>query len=79
MRGYGNMVMLRRGKFYTVYAHNSQNKVRVGDSVIRGEEIAEVGATGSATGPHLHFEVRIDDGSGSLRSVDPELLYVDPL
>jgi murein DD-endopeptidase MepM/ murein hydrolase activator NlpD len=56
---YGNVVIIRHpGNFETVYAHNRRNRVRRGDIVRKGQVIAEVGATGNATGPHLHFEVR---------------------
>lgn len=57
--GYGKVVIIRHGKLYaTVYAHNRKNRVRKGDFVDQGEAIAEVGQTGNATGPHLHFEIR---------------------
>jgi murein DD-endopeptidase MepM/ murein hydrolase activator NlpD len=44
--------------FVTRYAHASKRMVRVGDVVLRGAKIGEVGSTGRATGTHLHFEVR---------------------
>lgn len=56
---YGQMVEIDHGNdFITRYAHASKLLVKVGDVVQRGRKIAEVGATGRATGPHLHFEVR---------------------
>jgi lipoprotein NlpD len=59
-RGYGNLVLIGHGRgVVTVYAHNSQNLVEQGDHVLRGEPIARVGRSGNATGPHLHFEVRV--------------------
>ena len=60
--GYGNMVILRhRDKSETVYAHLSSfaEGLRLGQAVQQGESIGEVGATGWATGPHLHYEFRI--------------------
>lgn len=59
LKGYGNVVIVKhKDEFFTVYAHNSLNKVSKGKKVDRGTVIGDVGATGRATGPHLHFEVR---------------------
>ena len=56
---YGNLVIVRHaGGIMTIYAHHDSNLVRPGQRVRTGEVIARVGATGRATGPHLHFEVR---------------------
>ena len=57
--GYGNMVVIKHeNRYYTVYAHNRVNKVSKGDRVRKGEVIAELGNSGRARGPHLHFEIR---------------------
>jgi lipoprotein NlpD len=59
-RGYGKIVLVaHKGDVVTVYAHNSENLARAGDRVQEGAAIARVGRTGNATGPHLHFEVRV--------------------
>lgn len=60
-RGYGNVIYVKHpnGEDSTVYAHLSRINVSKGQSVHQGEKIGEVGATGVATGPHLHFEFRV--------------------
>lgn len=59
MRGYGNLVLLKhKDDFFSVYAHNSVNLVKVGAKVKKGQLVSRVGRTGRATGPHLHFEIR---------------------
>jgi murein DD-endopeptidase MepM/ murein hydrolase activator NlpD len=56
---YGKVVILKHiGRWATVYAHNRKNRVDEGDFVEKGDVIAEVGDTGNASAPHLHFEVR---------------------
>jgi murein DD-endopeptidase MepM/ murein hydrolase activator NlpD len=60
--GYGNVIILRHERGYaTVYAHNRRHHVKNGQTVRRGQLIAEVGQTGRTTGPNLHFEVRKDN------------------
>lgn len=59
--GYGNAVDIRHSDgIVTRYGHTSKLFVRVGDVVMPGQKIAEVGSTGRSTGPHLHFEVIVD-------------------
>lgn len=64
---YGKIVVLQHGDgIQTFYAHNRKNSVKAGECVKLGEEIAEVGASGNATGYHVHFEIRKNG-----RPIDP--------
>lgn len=68
---YGNYVLIDHGNgYHTLYAHASKLYVKAGDYVEQGQVIAAVGTTGSSTGNHLHFEVRVNG-----EKVDP-LKYV---
>ena len=59
LRGYGKVIIVRHGKGYaSVYAHNSANHVKQGQVVKQGQKLAEIGKTGRATAPNLHFEIR---------------------
>ncbi|MCL2111183.1 MAG: peptidoglycan DD-metalloendopeptidase family protein [Clostridiales bacterium] len=59
--GYGNLIIVDNGSgIFTLYAHNSANLVSKGDVVHRGNVIGLVGSTGNSTGPHIHFEVRVN-------------------
>ncbi|HCM73957.1 MAG TPA: peptidase M23, partial [Armatimonadetes bacterium] len=61
MRGYGNTVIIDHGGgFSTLYGHCSRLFVRAGQRVNQGDRIAAVGSTGLSTGPHLHFEIRVN-------------------
>lgn len=61
MSGYGNVVIIDHGGgFSTLYAHESRLSAGQGESVSQGQVVGYVGATGDATGPHLHFETRVN-------------------
>ena len=60
-RGYGNVVIVDHGKGHTtLYAHLNSMAVRKGEKISQSQHLGTVGRTGWATGPHLHFEFRID-------------------
>ena len=66
--GYGKMVEVDHGNgFATRYGHLSQIDVEIGQSVKIGQIVGRVGSTGRSTGPHLHYETRVDGDA-----VDPQ-------
>lgn len=66
---FGNYLKIQNDDIVTIYGHCKKLYKKQGEKVSIGEEIGEVGSTGNATGPHLHFEIRRQE-----RSIDPELL-----
>lgn len=69
--GYGNVVTIdHQNGYVTLIAHNHRNFVRLGEEVDRSTKIATVGATGRATGPHMHIEVTLNG-----RQVNPEQFF----
>jgi len=62
--GYGRMIIIDHGNGYqSLYAHLNTYFVEVGQSVAKGEAIGQCGSTGNSTGPHLHFEIRLNGAS----------------
>lgn len=71
--GYGNLVVIDHGMgVKTKYGHLYRIEVKVGDKVIRGQEIGALGNTGRSTGPHLHYEVVVNK-----HAVDPRQYFID--
>lgn len=79
----GNYIIVYHGSYWTLYLHNEVNLVNKGDQVEKGEIIGRLGSTGRSSGPHLHFEIRLDDGTGEWlgyyqhRPIDP-LRFFNP-
>ena len=70
---YGNYIETDHGYGYrTIYGHLSNRKVKLGDKIIRGQKIGEVGNTGKSTAPHLHYEIKYRG-----KNVDPKNFYLD--
>ena len=61
MKDFGRVVVLNHGNgFSTLYAHLNKIRVKYGETVRQGQRIGDVGSSGLSTGPHLHFEIRVD-------------------
>ncbi|MGM0651206.1 MAG: M23 family metallopeptidase [Bacillota bacterium] len=79
----GNYIIIYHGSYWSLYLHNEVNLVDKGDQVEQGDIIGRLGSTGRSTGPHLHFEIRLDDGTGEWmgyyqhKPIDP-LRYFNP-
>ncbi|MDD5558598.1 M23 family metallopeptidase [Candidatus Methylomirabilis sp.] len=72
--GFGDVISVDHGhKISTFYAHLQQHKVSQGQRVRRGDVIGLVGATGRVTGPHLHYEIQVNEAP-----VDPTKYVIDP-
>jgi len=72
LSGYGNLIAIKgQDGILTMYGHNQRNYVKKGERVSRGDLIGEVGSSGRANGPHLHFEVRVMDSKGKYVAVNP--------
>ena len=70
--GYGNMLEIDHGNGLTTrYGHLSKIEVSVGDTITKGQAVAQIGSTGRSTGPHLHYELRLNDKSINPRHVLP--------
>lgn len=75
---YGNYVVVSRGDgVSTLYAHMSKRAVSVGETVSQGQVIGYVGTTGRTTGPHLHYEVRVNDVRQDALKYYPSLNWIN--
>ncbi|MBX7171198.1 MAG: M23 family metallopeptidase [Pyrinomonadaceae bacterium] len=74
--GYGNLIEIDHGNgLKTRFGHLSKIEIKEGDTIQRGQEIGLIGSTGRSTGPHLHYEVRLDDKAiNPRRFLPPEML-----
>ncbi len=79
--GYGNMIEIDHGNgLVTRYAHLSKIEISIGDAVRRGQLIGLVGSTGRSTGPHLHYELRLNDKAiNPRRFLPPEPMEIAQL
>jgi hypothetical protein len=68
-QGYGNLVIVEAGAYRTYYAHLSDAPLAVGTQVQAGQVIGSSGSTGNSTGPHLHYEIRLNQ-----QNIDPTAL-----
>ncbi|HLV31696.1 MAG TPA: M23 family metallopeptidase, partial [Chitinispirillaceae bacterium] len=71
-KGYGETVYINDGKNTFVYAHLSERSVKSGSKLQKGQIIGYSGNTGRSTGPHLHFEVRINEGIYPSNTLNPQ-------
>lgn len=77
--GFGNYCIVDHGDgTQTLYAHSSDIHVCVGDSVEQGQILGIIGDTGNTTAPHLHFEVRVENGNGRYKRVNPLKFISEP-
>ena len=78
---YGNMIVLQMAnswnghKIYSLYGHLDTIRVQTGQEVSENEEIGTIGGTGAAYGPHLHFEIRIDNPRSYWSVRNPDLWH----
>ena len=71
---YGNYIILdHENKTQSVYAHLSAVLVKTGEEISRGAVIGKVGSTGASTGPHLHFEIRVNGAAQDPRRLLPAI------